>query len=264
VPGMADLLREAQKNRKKPHIQLLVVPWHTKWLEMTEEERYEATTEDAAQFAKDVLLGKFKRPRDKRFSASSLGGCERALLFGFAGVPKIGEDPDAQDLMSMGSHDHLFWQVEGLSLGWLKSAERFVLNPRTRVGGSTDGINYDDSIFELKTVTSAKFSKVRDANEPFIEHLLQADFYGDVWGSDLISVVYQDRQYGTYHEFRVERTNRVNDLRVDLEHRLGNYLADDTLPPMLADCEMRTGPTYRQCPYRNHCPSATRVTREER
>ena len=264
MPGIADMLRQANEARKNPALAAVVTPLHTQWLELPEDERYERTTEEAAQFAKDVLLGKYKRPRVHRFSASGLGGCERRLLFGYAGVEQLGEDPDAQDLMSMGSHDHLFWQVEGLSMGWLKLCERFVLNKRTRVGGSIDGIIFDDSIWELKTVTTGKFSKMTDQNWPFHDHLVQADEYGEQWGSDYISIVYQDRQYGTYREFRIERDDKINKWRLELIERLNNHLADDTLPPMLADCEIRVGPTYRQCPYRKYCPSATRVSLEEK
>src|SRR3954467_9727849 len=105
MPSLGDQLRQAQ--RKLP----LVVPGpHARWLETPEEER--VVTEEAAQFAKDVLLGKYKHPRIGRFSASGLGGCERALALGFHGYSKVGENPDSQELMTMGTRDHFWWQVE--------------------------------------------------------------------------------------------------------------------------------------------------------
>jgi hypothetical protein len=259
---MGDILVAARRTAGNPMLEQTVWQRHYDWLEMTEDEQFAAITPEAADFARDWFLGRFRRPRAGRFSLSGLGGCQRALLFGFAGVPKLGEDPARVELASMGTHDHVFWQVEGLSMGWLKLVERFVLDPRTMVGGSIDGIQPDDSIFELKTVTSAKFGKVFDG--PFWEHLIQADGYGELWGSDYISIVYQDRQYGNFREHRVERDDKTNKARLAIEAKLNDHVASDTLPPVLSGCDTRSSMTYKQCPYRKYCLTATKVMLEER
>lgn len=257
MPSLKQLLESAEKGTE-----LVVTPEHANWLEMAEEEQYELIDEMwevVGPEVEKVLRGKSRHERSGRISASGLGGCLRAQLFSYGGAPKLGENPDNIDLMSMGTHDHLYWQVEGLAMGWLSTIEPFVTDGF--VGGSLDGKGVDVNVFELKTVRESLFTRIVQVEKtPVLSHELQFDFYGEQLGVDVGSIVYQERGGGAYYEFRVERKPETARLREGIVQRLGNHVADDTLPPMLEDCEARQGTIYRQCPFRKFCPKARSVT----
>jgi hypothetical protein len=232
---------------------------HSRWLETPEEDR--VVTEEAAQFAKDVFLGKFKHRRSGRFSPSSIGKCGRRSLFGFAGAPQLGVDLDAIGLMSIGTQDHLYWQVEGLSVGWMLDAEVWTWDPHYRIGGSIDGLLHDWSLFELKTVIGGKYSRIVSIDdEPDYEHRLQFQAYKHTEGVETGSIVYQERATGQFHEFRVEAEDALEKDLIGKLEELNNHVEDRTLPPMLNDCEMRSGAVYRSCPYRKYCRTANTLT----
>jgi hypothetical protein len=78
-------------------------------------------------------------------------------------------------------------------------------------------------------------------------------------GVDLGSIVYEERNTGQFHEFRVEADDL---LEADLLRRLemlNNWVADAKLPPMLEDCKRGVGDTFRACPFRDYCPNATKL-----
>lgn len=267
-PSMKEIYEEASKGNP-----LLVTREHSRWLEMPEDDRFGLINEERELLQPVIdklIFGKAKVPRVGRISASGLGMCPRRQLFGFAGAPAIGEDPDSGDLMSMGTHDHLWWQIEGIVMGWLTDVEPFAgYDPRSGidplegglVGGSIDGVGNEVPLFELKTVISQKYTRIVQVDDtPAIENLLQFDWYADELGTDVGSMVYQERGGGSYHEYWVERTPEIARKREDIVERLGNSIADDTLPPMLEDCEQRQGTVFRNCPFRKYCPKAHTVT----
>lgn len=260
MPSAVQMLEQVAKGNP-----LYVVHQHAQWLEMTEAEQYELLDEqrEIIQPALEALIfGRRKRPRTRRIGASGLGLCKRKQLFSYAGAPGIGEDPDSSDLMSMGTHDHLWWQLEGLAMGWLVEVEPFFTDGF--VGGSLDGVGPEVGVFELKTVREGKFTKiVQVEKDPLWEHKLQLDFYQEHNGDSPASLVYQHRDGGSYYEFRVERDPAVAKERELIVEELGNHVADDTLPAMLEDCEMRQGTVYKQCAYRKYCPLAQSVTVKE-
>ena len=257
MPSMKQLLKEAQKGNP-----LYVTHEHSQWLSMGEAEQFRLIEEQhdlVMRVMEKLIFGQAKHPRTGRIGASGLGGCQRKQLFSYAGVTKLGEDPDSEDLMSMGTHDHLWWQIEGMVMGWLSEVEPFVTDGF--VGGSLDGIGAEVEVFELKTVRDQKYTRIVQVNNhPEEDHLIQLDFYMERRKADRASLLYQERGGGAYHEFRVERTPAIVAKRLHITEQLGNHVADNTLPPMLEDCEMRTGTIYRQCAYKKYCPTAQGVT----
>lgn len=253
MPSLKDMVAMA-KEKNGP----VVVGPHTQYLEMPEDDR--PVTPEALAFLMDALQGKFKRPRAGRFSPSSIGGCKRRLLFGFAGVPEIGEDVDSQELFGLGKWGHYKWQVEGLSMGYMVDAEVWTFDPARRIGGSIDAMLYDDSVFELKTVMGAKFNRITQINRtPEVEHALQFQSYVESEGVTLGSVLYEDRGTGKYYEYRIEPDDKLSRQLADKLEELNNRVEANDLPPMLDECERRVGNTYRQCPFRMHCPKAKGV-----
>lgn len=246
-------------NQEKRGDQLIVTAPHTAWLETPEIEQ--SYSEEAIAHVVRVLRGEHKRERTKRFSPSSMGECNRRVVFGYVGAPRLGEDPDNLDLMGLGNWGHLRWQAEGLSQGWLTRAEVWSMDRAYPAGGTLDGVLLDGSIFELKTTRSQLFTKIVDReNEPNFHHLLQVHAYMRFTRRSKASIVYEARDSGQFHEFRVQRDPDISKIVAELLEELTQYVADDELPPMLDDCEMRRGDYYKRCPFRKYCPTATRAS----
>jgi hypothetical protein len=253
VPTLKQLYEQA-----KDGFDLVVIPPHTRWMEETGGElRY---SEAAKQYALDVWAGAFKHERTGRFSPSSIGECQRRLLFQYIGAPQIAYSADDLDLMATGTALHLAWQMEGLSAGYLLEGEVWVHDPELKLGGSMDGLLIDDSIWEIKTQRSQLYAKnVAYNREPDWDHLMQVECYFRLSGRNRASIMYQDRDSGMPHEFRVGPNPRVEDAVDNVLEDVHKALRTNTLPPMLDDCEMRVGTTYKRCPYREHCPKKTYV-----
>ena len=239
--------------------QLLVTEYHSQWMELPEDQQ--VYSEEAIDFVTRWMRREFKHERKGRFSASEIGhSCNRRKLFSYAGAPKIGADLDSLHIMGSGTKGHLFWQMEGLSYPfdspWLQAPEAWVYDPDYRVGGSIDGIirAVGSPPLEIKTVAYGKFNRIQREDAPEYEHLLQLAVYQWLRNSDRASLVYDDRNTGLFHEFIVARDEKLEAEVIRRLNALNNWVADDLVPPMLDDCEMRQGETYRSCPYRKVCP----------
>ena len=269
-----------------------VLPRHLAWMQLPEERR--AWSPEAVQFAYDVLAGKYKKPRDRRISPSSLGDhCERLLLFGFGGWPKEPFPIPNAEKMAAGEFHHLRWQMEGLSAGYMDMGEAWVHSEALRCGGSGDGRLADGSLFELKSTASHLFDALRNQRGSALnyvmgmhtKHKLQMEAYWLVdevsaaeqgrprlltdWGS----LVYQDA--GDPQKLLEFRLHSSPSRRAEV-HRILEGLHDwidlNQLPDMLDACRKAHFGTvgsevitdkeqviYARCPYRRSCPTATRV-----
>jgi len=241
-----------------------VVPLHTGWLELPELDK--VYSENAVQFVTDALRGTYKHDRKGRLSPSMLGYCPRKNLFTFAGAPALGEDPDSQDLMGLGTWGHLRWQAEGLSYPfdnpYMLFCERWVFDEAMRFGGSIDAILIDGSFFDLKTCHFSVFSKVMEQGMKW-EHRKQRAGYFMLTGIDACSWVYEERGSGNYWEIRTEDVGKDTEAYDSAEEELemlNAHIDRDTLPDMLPDCEMRVGSVYKGCPFRKICPKLNSIT----
>lgn len=250
---MTDLKRMLrQASEEAPPV---VVGPHSDWLELPEHEQI--YSEKAIQFVADALAKKFKHPRPGRFSPSAVGMCPRRVVFGYAGAPQLPPDLNNQEQMDHGSWTHLKWQAEGLTLGYMVEAEAWVHDERMRAGGSRDAVLHDGSLFELKTAIWQIYNRVvLTDNWPAYLNLLQTSTYMLLGDHDWASIVYEDRGGGSFHEFRVPRTQALEKEVLRLLRSYRSYVDADELPPMLYDCEMRTGVEYKRCPFREICPKS--------
>lgn len=257
MASLKGLFESAQRGE-----QLYVTKYHAEWLELPPDEQ--VYTPEAAEHARAVLMGEKKHPRPGRFSPSSLGMCRRRLMFGFEGAPQVGENLDSLDLMNVGTFDHLKWQVEGISYGYMKEGEVWVHDPDLRLGGSMDGLLADDSGFELKTARSTLYNKyVVNEKAPKHEHTLQFGAYAMIHGLTWGSIVYEHRDSGQFHEFRIDMTGPLEKAVLNEVKVLNSRLEEGKLPPILDDCEMRLGYTYNSCPYRKECLSRHKAFDED-
>ena len=245
-PSLKDMLSQPDE------LDLFVTAPHYRWLEKPE---HEQMPNQAAIFHLiRVMLMRYKHPRVGRFSPSSIGKCARLVVLGYAGAPEAPPSTELEEIFNHGTKAHIWWQVEGLTEGWMVAAEVWVEDKDLMTGGSMDGLLADDSVFELKSGAPSVFRRVvSDAREPTFDNRLQLETYFMLSGKDYGSLVYEDRAYGNFHEFRVTRDARMEKEVLRRLNSYKRYVEDDVLPPQLEMCEMRTGKVFNECQFRHIC-----------
>jgi hypothetical protein len=251
-------LKDLIKGAERGDIKIVTGP-HSDWLERLEHEQ--VPNQKAMNHVIRVLLRQYKHPRKGRFSPSSMGECPRRIIFSFAGAPEMQADINNQEMMDHGSFGHLKWQIEGLTMGYMDEAEKWVYDADLLTGGSIDAVLYDGSLFELKTAAMGVYNRiVVDLREPKYENLLQLAIYFLLTGASWASVVYENRGVGLFHEFRVAADMKIEREVVRRLKSYKRYVEDDALPPMLDNCEQRIGTTYRRCAFREICPIPKKIS----
>lgn len=260
MPSLKDIVRGAYDGTN-----LVITGPHSNWMEMLEHEK--RPNKAALLHAIKALMGGYKHERTGRFSPSAIGNpfvpCNRAVLFGYAGAPQVAPDIEAQEMMDHGSIDHIKWQMEGLTMGYLKEPEVWVFDQDLLTGGSMDGLLEDDSIFELKTANTFAYNSVVRNMEVKYETLIQLGIYMLLSDKDWGSVVYENRGGGEFHEFRVARSAKIEKEVMRRLRLLKAYLEADELPAMLEGCEHRTSQAYKMCGYRKVCPLLKSVSQAQ-
>lgn len=244
-----------------------VLPRHYAWMDLPESKRQWSA--EALQYAADVMSGKFKHKREARFSPSGIGSnCQREILFSYAGAPKKAFPLLNQEKMDSGTFEHLRWQMEGLSAGYMASGEVWVFNEGMMMGGSADARLADGSLFELKNTSGHLFNAAYELKKPakdrrklttsdYFEgmhrkHLMQMEAYWEcdrltaaAAGTDRIfsdygSLVYQDTGTRASLEFRIKSNpERLAELHAYVEG-LHDWVFIDQLPDMLDGCRKAT------------------------
>ena len=242
---------------------------HRRWMSSDNEE----LSAKARRFLAQAHRNEFRGPRIGRISVSSIGYCPRRQTFQTLGAPES-PPPNAKShvIMRMGTWGHLRWQAEGLTAGWLKQAEVWVTStfrgkPRVFVDGDPrmaldlpiagrmDGIlNITPAHgFELKTTNYRTFDNIRTRGAIPRWHVLQANAYMALARLAKMSLVYETRDWGDYHEVVIEPdVAALNEIRSTVTS-IREHVWKGTLPPVLDDCSWQQGPVYAQCPYRHVC-----------
>jgi hypothetical protein len=180
-----------------------------------------------------------------------------------------GDDFDAgsRELMNTGTQLHYYYQLAGLSAGWLAAAEVPITNDLWMLRGSMDGLLADGTGLEIKTTGSHIYSKMEQRRKTHVAqghdewraaslaHLWQVHMYMEAADLDKFSIVYIDRGYPSrFTELRVPRDEAI---MADVDQALTalvEHINGGVLPPMLEDCQMQKGPTYEGCQFRESCP----------
>lgn len=256
-------------------------PRHLAWL--LDQQPWSAA---ALEHARKYLAGEYAHERTLRFSPSAMGSeCQREMLFSWIGAPKLPNTPQNEDKAESGTFEHLRWQMEGLTAGWLAEAEVWMHAEELRAGGSLDGIGDDGSLFELKNTAPHLFEPISTgkgrarefAAKMVRKHKLQMECY---WLIDSLqptprlsgfgSLVYQDTGSKDVYEIRIRQSDERRAEVHQILEALHGWVDVDLLPDMLEGCwaavttgESPTGPekgVYDRCAYRKHCPTATTVS----
>jgi len=231
---------------------LPVTPRHEKWLSENPSPEY---SKEALAFASSVLRSDVggNRRRSTHFRASSLGSCERKQMFSANKIKGINYiDSDLSNIFATGNFMHLKWQMAGLTEGWLSVAEFPVESKIWSFGGTLDGILYDGSLFEYKSINPRGFSNVCEYG-PKKDHILQAHGYMHLANLPAVSFVYEDKGSGDWREFRMERDREKEDEILGIIERLSTHYVEETYPEPLKKCLDKEGYVYRQCAFRDVC-----------
>lgn len=229
---------------------------HEKWLT---ENANPVWSPKALKFANEQLAGHIgsSRFRVNAFRASGAGRCKRERIFKRLYVLERDRiEGKTSNIFLTGSFLHLKWQMSGLTAGWLKEAEVPVDNPELDLTGTLDGILYDDSGFEFKSINTNGFRSVNTYGPKYI-HKLQATAYMILKNLNAFSFVYEDKDSGEWREFRFDRDDAIVDEVIKELKDLNEAMTTKTLPPMLPKCISMDSKDliFRGCPFREICPT---------
>ena len=228
---------------------LVVSRRHDAWLADNDHPRY---SREALDFAAAQLARSSDRVRQGTVSASSLGSCPRYQQFVFLGMPKLAKSPKSTLSCHNGVMMHLRWQMAGLTEGWLTKAEVPIRDDHYGLVGTMDGIAYDESVVELKSISSHGFSSIMTFG-PKHEHLFQMGTYLLSTGREKGVFIYENKDNQEYTEIVVHRDELPMDDIVDTARDLWVNLLTRTLYEPLGKCIDKEGWQYQYCPFRDRC-----------
>lgn len=235
-------LKAAQTNK-------VVTPLHEAYLSRTGDVE---VSQAIAEFVVKELQSK-QRDRGATFSASARGTCLRQQVLAYVRHPgKQSFTSDTNAIFIHGTWTHLKWQAMGFDAGWLKEAEVSCVAPEYHLTGTIDGILYDGTGWEFKSINQRGYRYVLE-NGPKPEHLLQAHSYMIATGIRQWSVMYEDKDTQQWTEFVVPYTEEIADAVMDELVVVNKAVDTRTLPAPLDACTRGEGTTFKQCPYKSDC-----------
>lgn len=208
--------------------------------------------EHIAAFVASELQAK-QRDRGATFSASARGTCPRQQVLAF--IRAKGEQnftSDTNAIFVHGTWTHLKWQAMGFDAGWLKEAEVSCRIDEYNVTGTIDGLLYDGSGWEFKSINSRGYRSLSEFG-PKHQHLLQAHTYMLATGIKVWSVMYEDKDTQQWTEFVVPFSQVIADEVIAELEMVNRAVRDRRLPPVLPSCALREGTTFKQCAYKGSC-----------
>jgi hypothetical protein len=229
---------------------LVVSKRHEAWITGSDHPPYSQRAIDFAQ----AQLGKADRKREGTLSASSLNECGRYQQFVYLGMPKLMPDAKNAAKMANGSFMHLRWQMEGLTEGWLRFAEVALEKNQYGLAGTMDGVLYEDSVLELKSINTNGFSRVASFG-PLVPHMYQMATYLLCSGAGKGVFIYECKDNQEYTEIVLTRDQLpLDEVAHQAEVLHGSVEGQDLIEP-LEDCIDGKGWKYASCPYRDRCMS---------
>lgn len=229
----------------------IVTPMQEAYLSRTGEVEL---SETIARFVTKELQA-VQRDRGATFSASARGSCQRQQVLTYLRHPgQANFTSDTNAIFIHGTWTHLKWQAMGFDAGWLAQAEVSCRLDEYNVTGTIDGLLYDGSGWEFKSINSRGYRSLSEFG-PKHQHLLQAHTYMLATGIRVWSVMYEDKDTQQWTEFVVPFDQALADEVINELERVNRAVRDKSLPGMLPACVLREGTTFKQCPYKGDCAS---------
>jgi len=142
--------------------------------------------------------------------------------------------------------------MEGLTEGWLAEAEVPVKSDAYHLMGTMDGVNYDGSILELKSINANGFSRVASFG-PLHPHLFQMATYMLCSARDKGVFLYENKDTQEYTEIVVDPDDLpMTEVLIKAE-KMWESTQRKVLSEPLSDCMDRKGWKYNSCPFRDRC-----------
>jgi hypothetical protein len=230
---------------------------HAAWLDRNLDATY---SPQAISFARSVLAKEVggKRTRASGFRASGTGGCLRRQVFRRLGIEenRKGDVGKLANIFQTGNFYHLKWQMAGLTEGWLVQAEVPLDDRESGISGTADGVIWDGSLFEFKSINGWGYKKVAQGG-PDPLHVLQVHAYMIAGGFDKASIVYESKETGEWREERVHKDPAVvRKIKEDIE-KMHTAWEFKRLPEILPGCLEKTGRQWSDCPFSHMCLTRT-------
>lgn len=189
-----------------------------------------------------------------RIRPSSIGDtCARKQLLSYHGYRSDPFDKQTSAIAESGTFRHYRWQLVGLSMGWLRDIEVKVSYAPWLLAGSLDGWCIDDSVFEFKSVASTKYGRIKVAGKPLPAHEMQLRGYMIATGARAGSLVYEDRNFAEFMEFRIHRDPEEERSLNSLMTGLVEHIQANSLPPIKPGCIAASGAEFKECRFKDAC-----------
>jgi len=200
-------------------------------------------------------LRKQATPRDRRgtVSASSMGSCRRKQQFTFIGLPEAPYSTKTNAIFQNGTFMHIRWQMAGITEGWLSHAEIPVPQNVLRLSGTMDGIAYDGSIVEFKSINSNGFRSVLSFG-PKEMHLYQGATYALCTPSvEKVIFLYEDKDTQEFKEIVKTRDDLPLGEAALSAQVTWDLIDRKELAEPLDACMAGEGYQFNGCPFRKQC-----------
>lgn len=230
--------------------QLVVSPRHEEWLRLNSNPVY--STKALRFGAKAMAAQANQRDRTHTFSASSLESCGRRQQFTFLGMPELPPSTKLAGIFQNGTFMHIRWQMAGLTEGWLKQAEVPIGENALNLSGTMDGVLYEDSVLELKSINTNGFNQVQTFG-PKVGHIMQVCSYLIASDREKGVIIYEDKNTQEYSEHIVALDDQLAHEVTIRNEWLWEKTADRELIEPLDKCMAGEGYQYNGCPFRDRC-----------
>jgi hypothetical protein len=210
-------------------------------------------SEAALEFGRQALANQAnQRDRTGTISASSLESCGRRQQFTFMGMPELPPTSKLAAIFQNGTYMHIRWQMAGLTEGWLVEAEVPIPTNDLSFSGTMDGILYDDSVLELKSINTNGFNQVQTFG-PKVGHYMQIACYMLATNRTKGVIIYEDKNTQEYSEHVVELKEDLIEEVIIRNTWIWEKTTSKTLIEPLDKCLAGEGYQYLGCPFRDRC-----------
>ena len=229
---------------------------HERWLAQGDPVYSQAAIDHAVAVYTRTVGGQ-RAKRTPLFRASGAGQCLRKRMFSRLQVgERVHHDTRLQNIFNEGNAVHLRWQMAGLTEGWLSEAEVPADRPDLHIGTTLDGLLWDGSSWEHKSINDRGFGGVTTFG-PDRKHVMQMHYGFKAAGIVVGSITYENKNTQDWVEYRVHLDPDVMaDVDRELEALIGGW-ESKSLPPMLPKCVAQEGAEWKNCPFRDLCPLMT-------
>jgi hypothetical protein len=126
------------------------------------------------------------------------------------------------------------------------------VSERLQLRGHTDGVIYDGSMLEVKSINDRGFTYVYK-NGIKDDHRLQGASYLMMADKEAMSFIYENKNSAEWYEMRYYRNEKDEQQVIDEQELLVEAWETKIMPKPLPACLRREGFAYNYCSFRDVC-----------